>query len=89
MDSNELTLKHELVNTTATNGWFHIRSLAEKLLVSKERAALTEENETKIIALQRKAQAAREFWMELVDTITKSKTVGSPSDADFADVACE
>jgi bisphosphoglycerate-dependent phosphoglycerate mutase len=79
MDSNkEMTIKQELVKTTSTPGWAYLKQLAEKLIKSKEDKALSEEEESKVVGLQRKAQAARKFLNEFLNEIERSKQVEPP-----------
>jgi hypothetical protein len=80
MDSSnkEMTIKQELVKTTSTPGWAYMKQLAEKLVKSKEEKALSEEDETRVVSLQRKAQAAREFLNDFLNEIERRKQVEAP-----------
>jgi uncharacterized protein involved in exopolysaccharide biosynthesis len=55
-----------------------MKQLADRLVKSKEDKALSEEDESKVVGLQRKAQAAREFLNEFLNEIERSKQVEPP-----------
>lgn len=78
--SATMAIKREVVNTTNTLGWNHIIRIAEQLVAAKEKLALSENDETKIVGLQRKAQAAREFLNEFLRKIEVTRQPDSPSE---------
>lgn len=92
MDSQQLMLlKKEVVTTTNTPGWRYVMQIAEQLVKAAETAVIAEQEETKIVGLQRKAQAAREFLNEFRRKIEATRQVETPSPDDslLYEVACD
>lgn len=59
-----------LASLRSSTGYPVLLSVADEILKEKERAVLSCEDEKKLARLQRKAQAAREFWEEVLAEIT-------------------
>lgn len=76
----ELAIKREVIVTTNTVGWNQVVRIAEQLVVAKEKAALAETDDAKIIGLQRRAQAAREFLTEFLRKIDTTRQPDTPLD---------
>lgn len=74
-NANLMLIKKELVVTTNSRGWVYAMKLGEEIVQDAERKALTCEDESKIIGLQRKAQAAREFFTEFRQRVEQTKQV--------------
>lgn len=94
MDRTELLLlKREVINTTNSIGWHYVLKIADELVKSAEAAVIQEQNETKIVGLQRKAQAAREFLNQFRQKIEATRQVdtedASPEDLLLYEVACD
>lgn len=74
----ELQVKQAIVATTNSAGWHHIKALAEMAVAAAERKALDCEDDSKIVGLQRKAQAAREFLNTFLALIEQSRMTDEP-----------
>jgi hypothetical protein len=82
--------KHEIVMTTNTRGWHLIVKMAEGVVRDAENATMAEEDETKIVRLQRKAQSKREFLAELLKRVEEMKQIDVSEDhSDFIAVAID
>lgn len=92
MDNQQLmVLKREVIATTNTVGWGYVMQIAEQLVKAAETAIIAEQEESKIVGLQRKAQAAREFLTEFRRKIEATRQVETPSPDDslLYEVACD
>lgn len=92
MDQQQLMLlKKEVCATTNTVGWRYVMQIAEQLVKAAEAAVIAEAEESKIVGLQRKAQAARDFFNKFRQKIEATKQVESaePDDSLLYEVACD
>ena len=78
--------KAQLISTTNSQGWALILQLGEDVLSSIERQALDCDDDSKVLALTRKAQGAREFWNAFVSMIDNKKSNDNGADSSFVEV---
>lgn len=81
-DSVRVARARALEHTTNTPGWSVVLATAQLVLRDRELAALECQDDDKIIGLQRKAQAAREFMRDFTNAIESAKNPQVGSDAD-------
>lgn len=67
--SRDLIRAHSLLGMLNQPGWRVVDEMAEQLVREAESEVIACEDESKVIALQRKAQAARQFWQGLKQRI--------------------
>lgn len=60
--SIEIVRARDLLAVIHSEGWKVVSAIAEESIKAQEREVILCEDETKVVALQRKAQAARNFW---------------------------
>jgi hypothetical protein len=93
VNSTDLMLiKKDVIATTATRGWYHIKQLAEDTVKQAEREAIDEEDDTKGNNLRREAKAARKFLNSFLKSVEVMKLVEaadntSSEEDDFYEVA--
>lgn len=94
MDASTLMMrKHEIINTTATRGWFFITERANQIIAKMTDEAIDCEDKERSADLVTEARAARKFWNQLSQALEASKQVeaeedtAGDSDDDFYEVA--
>lgn len=75
--------KAQLVNLCNSQGWALAQQLGNKLLTEMEQKALSNDDESLIVPLTRRARGAREFWDAFLKDLEGAK---NPIDDSFIGV---
>jgi hypothetical protein len=70
--SIEIVRARDLLAVLHSEGWKVVSAIAEESIKAQEQEVILCDDETKVVGLQRKAQAARMFWETLKSRCTSS-----------------